>query len=61
MKVNEIESILFEMPDTGEFKLVTGRKKRASSVRNNCDLNVPLPNNDGYESDSDANYETLYR
>ena len=49
------------MPDTGEFKLVTGRKKRASGVRNNCDLNVPLPNNDGYESDSDANYETLYR
>ncbi|XP_076630974.1 SRR1-like protein isoform X1 [Colletes latitarsis] len=48
-----------QMQDTGEFKLVTRRKKRVFSVQNSCDPNVILfDGND--DSDADTNYEALF-
>ncbi|XP_043247858.1 uncharacterized protein LOC122394788 isoform X2 [Colletes gigas] len=48
-----------QMQDTGEFKLVTHRKKRVFSVRNSCDPNVILLD-DNDDSNTDTDYEALF-
>ncbi|XP_076295047.1 SRR1-like protein isoform X2 [Lasioglossum baleicum] len=49
-----------ETRDTGEFKLVSRRKKRVSRVRNSSDPNVPLPEDDNDDNFSDVNCEVLF-
>ncbi|XP_076651632.1 SRR1-like protein [Halictus rubicundus] len=46
--------------DTGEFQLVSRRKKRVSRVRSSCDRNVHLPENDNEENFSDVDCEALF-
>ncbi|XP_060824743.1 SRR1-like protein [Bombus pascuorum] len=48
------------MRDSGEFKLVTRRKKRIPHVRNICHTSTILTTNDDDDGNLNINYETLF-
>ncbi|XP_050484749.1 protein FMC1 homolog [Bombus huntii] len=48
------------MRDSGEFRLVTRRKKRVSRVRNICHTSTILTTNDDDDGNLNINYETLF-
>lgn len=48
------------MRDSGEFKLVTRRKKRIPHVRNICHTSTILTTNDDDVGNLNINYETLF-
>lgn len=48
------------MRDSGEFRLVTRRKKRVSRVRNIYHTSTILTTNDDDDGNLNINYETLF-